>query len=260
MFEPATRNWPRLKAVTSTQRAIRPEAEPELRILLAEDTQICADMMLAMAERLDVRMETVSNGLDAIAMVHEAAASGAPYSLLLLDVVMPILDGVETARRIRSEGIGPHELPIVAVTASVEPDELRSFRSAGIQAYLEKPVGLAELRATLNAWGHRTSQPAPQARSTAMAVLREKFEQRKLQTLARIEDALAGDRFDEDLVLELRTMLHQIAGTAGSFGDQSLGEVMRACEVDLIANLFQSSDVRPVLASARDALRARIAR
>lgn len=260
MFEPSSRNWPRLKAAADKRHAPRREPQPELRILLAEDAQICIDMMLAMAERLDVRMETASNGLDAIGMVHEAAARGAPYSLLLLDVVMPILDGVETARRIRADGIGPDELPIVAVTASVEPDELRSFRSAGIQAFLEKPVGLAELRATLNAWGHRTSQASTQVRSPAMAVLRGKYEQRKLQTLARIEDALAGDHVDEDMVLELRTMLHQIAGTAGSFGDQSLGEVMRACEVDLIANLFQASDVRPVLSSARDALRARIAR
>lgn len=229
-----------------------------MRVLLAEDTQISADVLLAMTRHLAVEMDHAVNGLEAIAMLKSAAAAGQPYSLLLLDVNMPILDGVETAKRLRAEGFDQHDLPIIAVTAATDLDEVRTYRAAGIQAYLEKPVALDDLRATLSAWGHRTSASPKRNRSAALEALKLRFDDRTIALLGQIDGALATDSIDEALVMELRNLLHQLAGTAGSFGQPKLGEVARDQEAALLAAFFGGGDVKPVLEDAKSALKAEL--
>ena len=129
MFEPSSKDW----AGKTGDSGASP-----LRVLLAEDTPINAEMMRAMASHLKIEMDVAANGLETIAMIEAARDAGNPYSLLLLDVMMPILDGVETAKRLRQSGYNEAELPIVAVTAATSLDEVRSYRAAGMQAFLEK--------------------------------------------------------------------------------------------------------------------------
>jgi CheY-like chemotaxis protein len=229
-------------------------ADVSLRILLAEDTEIAAEMMLAMAERLDVEMDVAHNGLDAIVMVHEAIAEGRPYSLLLMDAMMPVLDGVETARRLRQEGLTRDMLPIIAVTAATDLDEVRTYRDAGMQAFLEKPVSLEDLRATLKAWKHRPGRTVDNKRKSTLEELQQQFDLRKRTAVAALDAALAGGEFTEECVMELRTLLHKIAGTAGSFGEASLSEDTRALEGELMKVFFDNGDVGHVIARAREIL------
>lgn len=226
----------------------------DLRVLLAEDTPISADMMLAMADRLHIAMDVATNGLEAIEMIEAANAAGEPYSLLLVDIMMPILDGIETARRLRREGIDAEELPIIAITAAADLDEVRSYRKAGMQAFLEKPVALADLRATLHAWGHGTKSRAQKLRSAAFEALAEQFRQRKLATITALEEALEKPEISENHLHELRRILHQLAGTAGSFGEPVLGEAARAFEIDLMAAWFDGNDPRKVIERAANAI------
>lgn len=261
VFEPVSNHWRRLHAEAESCAGSNSGAGANcaLRVLLAEDTPICAEMMQEMARHLEIRLDTAVNGLEAIAMVQEAAERGEPYSLLLLDVMMPVLDGIETARRLRAEGIGAQDLPIIAVTAAAQLDEVRAYRAAGMQAFLEKPVALDDLRATLKAWGHATASPRPPMHSGATAALHEKFEQRKTHTLARVEAALGRSDIGEQEMLELRNMVHQLAGSAGSFGDASLGDAMRTIEGELVARFLRGDRLDPVLRSARATLRERLA-
>ncbi|WP_324828948.1 response regulator [Qipengyuania zhejiangensis] len=233
-------------------------AAARLRVLLAEDTPISAEVMLAMARHLSIDMDHAANGIEAIDMVHEAAADGRPYSLLLLDAMMPILDGVETARRLRAEGLTETDLPIIAVTAATHLDEVRAYRAAGMQAFLEKPVGLEDLRAALNAWGHRTRRRNQRERSAAFEALRNQYELRKITTLDTIRTSLLTQDLGEATVMEVRTLLHQLAGTAGSFGDPELSEIARTQEAALLTAFFAGSDVRPVLEIAISSLETRI--
>jgi CheY-like chemotaxis protein len=221
-----------------------------LRVLLAEDTPISANMMQAMAERLTIAMDVAANGLDAIEMIHAAHDAGQPYSLLLVDIMMPILDGIETARRLRREGFDAEELPIIAITAAADLDEVRSYRKAGMQAFLEKPVALADLRATLHAWGHGTKGRARNVPSGAFEALAEQFRQRKLATLAALRQAVDKKAIPEESLVELRRILHQLAGTAGSFGEPALGEAARALEIELVEAWFDGADVRGVIERA----------
>ena len=256
MYEPKSDSW---EAPSPSRRGSPQPGAPALRVLLAEDTQINAEVLIAMTRHLSVAMDHALNGLEAIAMIRQAEEHGTPYSLLLLDVNMPILDGVETARRLRAEGVDAEELPIIAVTAATDLDEVRAYRAAGMQAYLEKPVALDDLRATLAAWGHRPRRKRSVGdRKAALATLQLKFEERVVQTLGQIDGALSRRRIDEALVMELRNLLHQLAGTAGSFGQPQLGQVARAQEASLLAAFFSGDDVRPVLSDARNALKAEL--
>lgn len=229
-------------------------ATAPLRVLLAEDSPISAEMMQAMAERLQIGMDVAANGLEAIELIHAANVAGEPYSLLLVDIMMPILDGIETARRLRHEGIDADELPIIAITAAADLDEVRTYRKAGMQAFLEKPVALADLRATLHAWGHGTKGRAQKLRSAAFDALAEQFRQRKHSTVAALREAREKPVLSEDALVELRRILHQLAGTAGSFGQPALGEAARAYEIELMAAWFDGEDPRPVIERAAAAL------
>ncbi|WP_284123874.1 response regulator [Parerythrobacter aestuarii] len=257
MKEVPAKDW--VRDASGKQPSAGDAAAPaKLRVLLAEDTAISAEMMQAMADRLSIDMDIAANGLEAIDMVHAAIDKGEPYSLLLVDIMMPILDGIETARRLRSEGINTVELPIIAITAATELDEVRIYRKAGMQAFLEKPVALADLRATLHAWGHGTKNRAQKLRSAAFEALNEQFSERKVSTLKALRDALASDDLSESVIVELRRILHQLAGTAGSFGETALGEEARAHEIELMATYFEGGDVRDILERAAQSIARKI--
>lgn len=249
MFEPSSKDW----AGKTGDSGASP-----LRVLLAEDTPINAEMMRAMASHLKIDMDVAANGLETIAMIEAARDAGNPYSLLLLDVMMPILDGVETAKRLRQSGYNETELPIVAVTAATSLDEVRSYRAAGMQAFLEKPVALDDLRAALKAWGHSTRSHKQRVSKASLEALQQQFEERNLQTLDRIDAALEQERFDEEIVMEIRNLLHQIAGTATTFGNPGLGDDARTHENALMAAFFANDDVRSALEDAGKSLRERI--
>ncbi|MDP4573762.1 response regulator [Qipengyuania sp. G39] len=255
MYEPKSASWTD-KRVSKGESPDVPAAA--LRVLLAEDTQISADVLMALTRHLWVQMDHAINGVEAIAMIKAAESAAKPYSMLLLDVNMPILDGVETARRLRAQGYDAEYLPIIAVTAATDLDEVRTYRAAGMQAYLEKPVALDDLRATLRAWGHRTRSTPQRKRSAALEALKLRFDDRTIGLLQQIDQALDGTDIDEALVMDLRNLLHQLAGTAGSFGQPRLGEVARNKEAALLAAFFAGDDVKPVLEDARNALKAEL--
>lgn len=249
MKEVPARDWDRATSGKSRPAGSAAGAAP-LRVLLAEDTPISAEMMQAMAERLKISMDVAANGLEAIEMIRAAGDAGEPYSLLLMDIMMPILDGIETARRLRREGIDADELPIIAITAAADLEEVRIYRKAGMQAFLEKPVALADLRAALHAWGHGTKGRAQKLRTAAFDALTEQFHQRKLSTIAALHEALDKQELSETDLHELRRILHQLAGTAGSFGEAALGEAARSFEIELMAAWFDGDDPRKVIEQA----------
>ncbi len=233
-----------------------------LRVLLAEDTPINAEAMKAMSTHLSVDLDIASNGFEAIEMIEEASALGRPYSLLLIDVMMPVLDGIETTRRLRRKGYDAQQLPIVAVTAACSFDEVRAYRACGMQAFLAKPISLNDLRATYEAWGH-TSEPAKQDQlakiePAVLAALKEQFRDRNKRTLNLIEAALRADEISSAVVDEIRNLLHQIAGTATTFGDPPLSEMASAQEHALIAAQMAPDAVRTSLEEAASCLRERV--
>ncbi len=110
-----------------------------VRVLLAEDNPINAMLGRALLEREGCAVDRVQTGRQAV----EAAKSGA-YDLILLDLRMPELGGVEAARQIRRHGV---TTPIAALTADAFADTRRDCIAAGMDGFLTKPLDPIALRA-----------------------------------------------------------------------------------------------------------------
>ncbi|MEM9555636.1 MAG: ATP-binding protein [Acidobacteriota bacterium] len=127
------------------------------RVLLVEDNEVNRIVALAALDRLGVEAEAVGDGRAALErLAHEE------FDLVLMDVQMPSLDGLEATRRLRAlEAESHRNVPVVALTAhAYESDRLRCL-AAGMNDYLAKPVRRSELAATLERWlAPRDGEPA----------------------------------------------------------------------------------------------------
>jgi signal transduction histidine kinase/CheY-like chemotaxis protein len=113
---------------------------PPMRILLADDNAVNQRMALLLLERLLQSADVVSNGVEAV-----EAATRLPYDLILMDVLMPEMDGLEAMRCIRQR-LPPDKQPrIVAMTANALSGDRERCLQAGMDDYIAKPIQLAEL-------------------------------------------------------------------------------------------------------------------
>jgi signal transduction histidine kinase/CheY-like chemotaxis protein len=115
-----------------------------LRILLAEDNLVNQKVVVAMLKRLGYDPDVVSNGLEALTAVHRQ-----PYDLVLLDIQMPEMDGMEASRRINQEFAVERRPRLIALTANVFKSDQDTCRAAGMDGFLGKPVDLGQLREVL---------------------------------------------------------------------------------------------------------------
>ena len=137
-----------------------PDAEtPDhaLRILLAEDNVVNQKLTRRLLEIRGHRVDIVPNGAEAV-----EATKQRPYDLILLDLHMPELGGIDAARAIRTlEGEGAPRTPIVALTGSDGGTERARCIEAGMDAYLTKPIRADELHASIESIATRHDSPEP---------------------------------------------------------------------------------------------------
>ena len=132
-------------------RAGRKENKAELsgrHILLAEDVQINAEIMMMVLEAREIKAELACNGKIAVEM-FEAHEPGY-YDAILMDMRMPEMDGLEATRRIRAmDRRDAKEIPIIALTANAFDEDVQRSLQAGLNAHLSKPVQPEALYETL---------------------------------------------------------------------------------------------------------------
>ena len=116
------------------------------RVLLVEDNPINQELAEVLLQRSGARVQTVENGLDAVKAVTEGK-----YDLVLMDIQMPEMDGIEATRRIRQLPAGA-QVPIIAMTANALPGDKERYLDAGMDDYIAKPVNPALLDAALLRW------------------------------------------------------------------------------------------------------------
>ncbi len=116
------------------------------RVLVAEDNGVNQRLVLALLEREGLRVDLASNGIEAV-----AAAGRVPYDLVLMDCLMPEMDGWEAVRAIRRREEDGRRTPVVALTASTATDDRDRCREAGMDGVLTKPVRAEDLRHVLAA-------------------------------------------------------------------------------------------------------------
>ena len=195
--------------------AIDPElgTKHPLRILLAEDNAVNQTLALRLLEKLGYRADVAGNGIEALEALERQ-----PYDLLLSDVQMPEMDGVEATRRIL-ERWGPDERPwIVAMTAEAMQGDRERFLAAGMNDYVVKPIRIEELVAAIER-APRRGEPAP---PTQMM-----FDERVVQ---RLLDSMGGDTtFVSDLIDQFLTDAPELVEAArAGVASGDVGEVRRA--------------------------------
>ena len=116
-----------------------------LHILLAEDNVINQRLVMRLLEKQGHTVEVVSNGREALAAVVRR-----PFDLVLMDVQMPEMDGLEATAAIRAQERqkGQH-LPIIALTANAMKGDAEVCLAAGMDDYVSKPIKIEALRAAL---------------------------------------------------------------------------------------------------------------
>ena len=120
----------------------KPADAPHERILVAEDNPVNQRVAQHLLSRLGYRVDLAGNGLEVI-----EALARQPYDIVLMDVQMPELDGVETTRRLRAQP-PPHGRPwIIAVTANAMEGDREACLAAGMDDYVSKPMRIHDLAA-----------------------------------------------------------------------------------------------------------------
>ena len=137
------------------ERSTMAERMP-LSILLADDYEVNRMVQHAQLEQLGYRADAVANGEEVLRALHARA-----YDVVLMDIRMPVMDGVEATRRIRGRVDGPQPY-IVAMTASALAEDRRAFTKSGMDGYLPKPVEMPALIEVLEAaHGQRQARSTP---------------------------------------------------------------------------------------------------
>jgi len=126
----------------------------QLKVLVVDDDELNQRMMRLILTREGHHVHIACDGMDALQLVQEHE-----FDIILMDLQMPVLDGIETSRRIRERENGGRSAYIVALTASYLPEKGQELFEAGIDNYIAKPFDVEHLRQMLNyGLDHRKSR------------------------------------------------------------------------------------------------------
>ncbi|HEX4097039.1 MAG TPA: ATP-binding protein, partial [Caulobacteraceae bacterium] len=145
------------------------EAEPAaalerpVRLLLVEDVAINRELVKTVLAPFDIEIDTADDGVQAIEAFRQRE-----YDLVLMDVQMPVMDGLTATRRIRELSIpAATATPIIAMTANVLPDQIARCIEAGMDGHLGKPMSPAELLGAIAHWTSHERAPSAAAEASA---------------------------------------------------------------------------------------------
>ena len=125
-----------------------------IRILVVEDNSVNQLVAMGILHRMGLRADAVSNGVEAL-----KAQAATPYDIILMDVQMPVMDGLEATRILRAtEGDSGDRTVIIAVTAHAMKGDEEACRAAGMDDYLSKPLTPDGLAGKLEVWLERVDQ------------------------------------------------------------------------------------------------------
>ena len=119
-----------------------------LQLLVVDDNAVNRELVCALLEQFDLDIETACDGAQAVEAVHRRA-----FDLILMDVQMPVMDGLTATRHIRGSAVaGAQRVPIIAMTANVLPTQIQRCIEAGMDDHMGKPISPQRLLEALQHW------------------------------------------------------------------------------------------------------------
>jgi PAS domain S-box-containing protein len=184
-----------------------------VRVLVTDDSEINLEVARRILELEGAKVSLALNGQEAI---DQLLAGPDAYDVVLLDLQMPVLDGFDTSRRIRS-GLGMADLPLIALSASTLSSDMAQAKSAGIDDFVGKPFEAPQLvaciRRCLRSGGRNVGPPAV----TAMTAVTQGVADESWPEIEGIETREVYQRLAGDQAL-FRSMLKRLLGEFGQLG------------------------------------------
>lgn len=203
----------------------KPGQNRSVRILLAEDNITNQQVALGMLKKLGLRADAVANGAEAIKAVQSL-----PYDLVLMDIQMPELDGLEATRRIRAlnNSACRADVPIIAMTANAMQGDRELCLRAGMNDYISKPVNPKTLAEKLDKWLPKEIEAYDSSKNTSAEQTVEFFLKdipKQLDSLEQALDACQPESLEEILLSIQNTAAHISADAL----DELAAEIEKAC-------------------------------
>ncbi len=209
------------------------------RVLLAEDGPHNQRLIGALVEATGAELAIVNNGAEAV-----EAALGGDHDLVLMDVQMPVLDGVSATQLLRNAGYAG---PIVAVTANVMRSDIDQYQKTGFTDTLGKPLNRRRLYAVLARHLSQSGESEHSVQSedkldALVAALSADFQAELPGKISAIEAALASRAW-----VELRHLVHALKGLAGSVVYPELTRLAQPVEASIQAGRLVEAELQCVL-------------
>lgn len=224
-------------------------------VLVVEDNEVNQDLILRVLKKHGVQVDTAANGLEAVDKFKNNS-----YDLILMDINMPVLDGLAASRQIldiETKNTLPHT-PIVALTAHATKGDREKFLTAGMDDYIAKPFEIKVLRNILFNYlkvsGDKyedtfTLQTIAETLELEIEVVKKilgAFMTSSGQLLKKIEEAVVENNFSQ-----LKQLAHQLKGTAGNMRLKSIADL--AANIESNAEEQNAVDYQGLIAKLRDA-------
>ena len=221
-------------------------------VLIVEDNPTNRRILQHMLSKLDVPFDVATNGLEAVEMVKERR-----YACILMDMMMPVMDGLEAAREIRKLEQQTHSrTPIIAVTANADPSDERKCLEAGMDAFISKPFTVGQLSRTFSStMGSFPSKKKPQVINNSIlstfvrtmgdddsGFIQElllEFLNQAIQVRSELHAGLTA-KDGKKIALEV----HSLRGSAAVVGAEKLAEMCLEIERWAERNAFDEIELR----------------
>ena len=219
-----------LPMVQDTRDFVGDEQLMKGHVLLAEDNNANQRLISLMLKKMGVTVDVADNGEEAV----KKALQG-NYDLVFMDMQMPVMDGVEAVTILKKNG---YRVPVIALTANAMQEDRDKCFKAGCVDFVTKPIGREVLFGAVSNYLEKSDNHSFDEEPILSTLLEEDAEfidlvQKFINELPNYRDKVDGFLAEENWQ-ELRAVIHQIKGTAGSYGYQVITEQAAKVEFQVI--------------------------
>lgn len=146
VFPEATEEQKRILTESEREEELTPEFSGK-RVLLVEDNALNAEIATELLQSIGLVVDWAENGQLGVDKYRDSAIGS--YFAVFMDMQMPVMDGLEATRTIRSSARADHDIPIFAMTANTFANDRQDCRDAGMDGYISKPINIKDIEGTL---------------------------------------------------------------------------------------------------------------